>query len=195
MKKNNRTLARRAPLSRHLPVRRDAGGKRHTILPVFHVLIAFVLMGLILVHLGKEADAGAALGSGDRRPDIEGGRPVIGVGVKKVSSATDSRMDDYVPKSEYEKRGRWKPSKAKCSGCNKRQRLRRNQNLPLQKPLQTNNRSLLRPPHLKRALAGMTRKNLKPRKGTAARRRRRPKGNWTSFYAPKSFYSGLGRSN
>jgi len=72
-------------------------------LTVFHVLIAFVLVGLILIHLGKETDAGAAFGSGDRRPDIDGGRPVIGVGVKEVSSATDSRVDGYVPKTEYEK--------------------------------------------------------------------------------------------
>ena len=103
MKKNNRTLARRARVSRHLPVRRDAGGKRHTILTVFHVLIAFVLVSLISTHLGKESDAGAAFGSGDRRPDIDGGRPVIGVGVKEVSLATDSRVDGYVPKTEYEK--------------------------------------------------------------------------------------------
>lgn len=102
MKKNNRTVARRARVSRHLPVRRDAGGKRHTILTVFHVLIAFVLVGLILIHLGKETHAGAAVGSGDRRPDVDGGRPVTGAGVKKVSSATDSRVDGYVPKSEYE---------------------------------------------------------------------------------------------
>jgi len=100
MKKNNRTLARRARASRHLPIRRDAGGKRHTILTVFCVLIAFVLAGLILIHLGEGTDAGAASGSGDRRPDIAGGRPV---GVKEVSSATDSRMDDYVPKADYEK--------------------------------------------------------------------------------------------
>jgi hypothetical protein len=103
MKKNNRSLAKRVRVSRHLPVRRDAGGKRHTSLTVFHVLIAFVLVGLILIHLGKEADAGAAVGSGDRKADIDGGRPATGVGVKKVSSATDSRMDGYVPKSEYEK--------------------------------------------------------------------------------------------
>ena len=103
MKKNNKTLARRTRVSRHLPVRRDAGGKRHTILTVFHVLIAFVLVGLILIHLGKGTDAGAAFGSGDRRPDIDGGKPVIGVGVEEVSSATDSRVDGYVPKTEYEK--------------------------------------------------------------------------------------------
>ena len=103
MKKNNRTLARRARVSRHLPVRRDAGGKRHTILTVFHVLIAFVLVSVISTHLGKESDAGAAFGSGDRRPDIDGGRPVIGVGVKEVSLATDSRVDGSVPKTEYEK--------------------------------------------------------------------------------------------
>jgi hypothetical protein len=103
MKKNNRTLARRARVSRHLPVRRDAGGKRHKILTVFHVLIAFVLVSVISTHLGKESDAGAAFGSGNRRPDIDGGRPVIGVGVKEVSSATDSRVDGYVPKTEYEK--------------------------------------------------------------------------------------------
>lgn len=103
MKKNNRTLARRARVSRHLPARRDAGGKRRTILTVFHVLIAFVLVGLILIHLGKESDAGAAFGSRERRPDIDGGRPVIGVGVKEVASATDSRVDGYVPKTEYEK--------------------------------------------------------------------------------------------
>ncbi len=101
--KKNRTLARRARVSRHLPVRRDAGGKRHTILTVFHVLIAFVLVGLILIHLGEGTDAGAASGSGDRRPDIDGGRPVIGVGVKEVSSATDSRVDGYVAKADYEK--------------------------------------------------------------------------------------------
>jgi hypothetical protein len=81
MKKNNRTLARRARVSRHLPVRRGAGGKRHTILTVFHVLIALFLVGLILIHLGKGADAGSAFGSGDRRADIDGGRPVIGVGI------------------------------------------------------------------------------------------------------------------
>ena len=101
--KKNRTLARRARVSRHLPVRRDAGGKRHTILTVFHVLVAFVLAGLILIHLGEGTDAGAASGSGDRRPDIDGGRPVIGVGVKEVSSATDSRLDGYVAKADYEK--------------------------------------------------------------------------------------------
>ncbi|MGH8562853.1 MAG: preprotein translocase subunit SecG [Gammaproteobacteria bacterium] len=101
MKKNNRTVARRARGSRHLPVRRD-GGRRHTILTVFHVFIAFVFVGLILIHLGKGTDAGAAFGSGDRTPDIDGGRPVIGVGVKQVSSATDSRMDGYVPKTDYE---------------------------------------------------------------------------------------------
>ncbi len=102
MKKNNRTLARRARVSRHLPVRRDAGGKRHRILTVFHVLIAFVLVGLILIHLDKGTDAGAAFGSGDR-PDIDDGGPVIGVGVKEVSSATDSRVDGYVPETDYEK--------------------------------------------------------------------------------------------
>ena len=101
--KKNRTLARRARVSRHLPVRRDAGGKRHAILTVFHVLIAFVLVSLVFIHLGKEADAGAAFGSGERKPDIDGGRPVIGVGVKEVASATDSRVDGYVPKTEYEK--------------------------------------------------------------------------------------------
>jgi len=101
MKKNNRTLARRARVSRHLPVRRDIGGKRHTIVTVFHVLIALVFLGLILIHL--ETDAGAASGSGGRRPDIDGGSPVIGVGVKEVSVATDSRVDGYVPKTEYEK--------------------------------------------------------------------------------------------
>ena len=103
MKKNNRTLAKGAAVSRHLPVRRKARGKRHTILTVFHVLIAFVLVSLVLIHLGKEAGAGAAFGSGDRRPDINGGKPVIGVDVKEVSSATDSRVDGYVPKTEYEK--------------------------------------------------------------------------------------------
>jgi hypothetical protein len=103
MKKNNKTRARRARVSRHLPVRRDAGGKRHTILTVFHVLIAFVLVSVILTHLGKGTDAGAAFGRGERKPDIDGGRPVIGVGVKEVASATDSRVDGYVPKSEYEK--------------------------------------------------------------------------------------------
>jgi hypothetical protein len=72
-------------------------------LTVFHVLIALFLVGLILIHLGKGADAGSAFGSGDRRPDIDGGRPVIGVGIKEVSSATDSRVDGYVPKTEYEK--------------------------------------------------------------------------------------------
>ncbi len=102
MKKNKRSLARRARVPRHLPVRRDAGGKRHTILIVFHVLIAFVLVGLILIHLGKGTDAGAAFGSGDRRPDIDGGRPIIGVGVKEVSSATDSRMDGHAPNTDYE---------------------------------------------------------------------------------------------
>ncbi len=35
-----------------------------TILTIFHVLIAFVLIGLILVQRGKGADAGAAFGSG-----------------------------------------------------------------------------------------------------------------------------------
>lgn len=35
-----------------------------TILTIFHVLIAFVLVGLILVQRGKGADAGAAFGSG-----------------------------------------------------------------------------------------------------------------------------------
>ena len=99
MKKNNRTLARRARVSRHLPIRRDAGGKRHTILTVFYVLIAFVL-GMILIHLGEGTDAGAASGSGDRRPDSDGGRPV---GVKEVSAATDSRVDGYVAKADYEK--------------------------------------------------------------------------------------------
>jgi hypothetical protein len=99
MKKNNRTL--RARVSRHLPVRRDAGGKRHTILTVFHVLIAFVLVSVISTHLGKGTDAGAAFGSRERRPDIDGGKPVIGVGAKKVL-ASDSRVDGYVPKSEYE---------------------------------------------------------------------------------------------
>ena len=69
---------------------------------VFHVLIAFVLVSLVLIHLGKEADAGAAFGSGDRKPDIDGGKPVIGVGVKEVSSATDRRVNGYVPKTEYE---------------------------------------------------------------------------------------------
>ncbi len=103
MKKNNRTLARCARVSRHLPARRDAGGKRHTILTVFQVLIVFVLAGLILIHLGEGTDAGAASGSGDRRPDIDGGRPVIGVSVKEVSSATDSRVDGYVAKADYEK--------------------------------------------------------------------------------------------
>ena len=103
MKKGNRTLAKRARVSRHLPVRRDAGGKKHTILTVFYVLIVFVFVGLILMHLGKGTDADAAPGSGDRRSDIDGGRPVIGVGVKEVASATDSRVDGYVPKSEYEK--------------------------------------------------------------------------------------------
>ena len=103
MKKNNRTLARRARVSRHLPVRRDAGGKRHRILTVFHVLIAFVLVSVISTHLGKESDAGAAFGSRERRPDIDGGRPVIGVGVKEVASATDNRVDGHVPKTDYEK--------------------------------------------------------------------------------------------
>ena len=100
--KKNRTLARRPRVSRHLPVRRDAGGKRHTILTVFHVLIAFFLVGLILIHLGKETDAGAAFGSGDRRPDIDGGKSVIGVGAKEVSSATDNRVYGHVPKTDYE---------------------------------------------------------------------------------------------
>jgi hypothetical protein len=102
-KKNNRTLAKHARVSCHLPVRRDAGGKRHTILTVFHVLIAFVLVSVISTHLGKESDAGAAFGSRERRPDMDGGKPVIAVGVKEVSSATDSRMDDYVPKTDYER--------------------------------------------------------------------------------------------
>ncbi|MGH6634659.1 MAG: preprotein translocase subunit SecG [Gammaproteobacteria bacterium] len=35
-----------------------------TILTILHVLIAFVLVGLILVQRGKGADAGAAFGSG-----------------------------------------------------------------------------------------------------------------------------------
>jgi len=35
-----------------------------TILTILHVLIAFVLIGLILVQRGKGADAGAAFGSG-----------------------------------------------------------------------------------------------------------------------------------
>ncbi|MGH8546046.1 MAG: transporter [Gammaproteobacteria bacterium] len=56
-----------------------------------------------MIHLGKGTDAGAAVGNGDRRPDIDGGRPVIGVGVEEVSSATDSGVDDYVPKADYEK--------------------------------------------------------------------------------------------
>ena len=55
---------------------------------------------MILIHLGEGTDAGAASGSGDRRPDIDGGRPV---GVKEVSSATDSRVDGYVAKADYEK--------------------------------------------------------------------------------------------
>jgi Putative MetA-pathway of phenol degradation len=101
-KKNNRTLAKRARVSRHLPVRRDAGGKRHTILTVFHVLIAFVLVSVISTHLGKESDAGAAFGSRERRPDMDGGKPVIAVGVKEVSSATDNRVDGHVPKTDYE---------------------------------------------------------------------------------------------
>jgi hypothetical protein len=71
MTKNNGTLARRARVSRHLPVRRDAGGKRHTILTVLHVLIVFVLVSVVSTH--------------------------------QVSYATDSRVDGYVPKSEYEK--------------------------------------------------------------------------------------------
>ena len=101
--KKNRSLARRARVSRHLPVRRDAGGKRHTILSAFHVLIAVVLVGLILIHLGEQTDAGAASGSGDRTPDTDGGSTVIGVGVKEVSSTTESRADGYVAKSEHEK--------------------------------------------------------------------------------------------
>lgn len=101
-KKNNRTLAKRARVSHHSPARRDAGGKRHTILTVFHVLIAFVLVSVISTHLGKESDAGAAFGSRERRPDMDGGKPVIAVGVKEVSSATDNRVDGHVPKTDYE---------------------------------------------------------------------------------------------
>jgi hypothetical protein len=141
-KKNNRTLAKRARVSRHLPVRRDAGGKRHTILTVFHVLIAFVLVSVISTHLGKESDAGAAFGSRERRPDMDGGKPVIAVGVKEVSSATDNRVDGHVPKTDYEN--------LKREVGTLKSQMQRNQSRPLQKPKGRNNRSLVRPPHLKR---------------------------------------------
>ncbi|MGH8659020.1 MAG: transporter [Gammaproteobacteria bacterium] len=90
--KKNRTRSRRERVSRHVLGCRDRGRKKRAILPIVHVVIAFALVGLIVIQRGKEADAGAA-------PGIERRMPVV----NKVSYATDDRGNGYLAKTEYEK--------------------------------------------------------------------------------------------
>ncbi|MGH8652742.1 MAG: hypothetical protein ACREYE_11495 [Gammaproteobacteria bacterium] len=61
---------------------------------IVQVVIAFVVVGLIVIQRGKEDDAGAASGSERRMPVIDGRRPIIGA---------DDRVDSYVAKKDYEK--------------------------------------------------------------------------------------------
>ncbi|MGH8580270.1 MAG: hypothetical protein ACREVK_09185 [Gammaproteobacteria bacterium] len=122
--------------------------------------------------------------------------PVIGLGVSGASYATDSGVDGYVPKTEYEKLKR----EVETLKTQMQRLLEAAPATPASKPAVAETKGEKKPvprapPHLKRELPRLTKKNLRPRRGTAARRQRRPKGNWTSFYALKSFYSSPGRSN